>query len=215
MFQKRSEESKPMRWKKWDYSNGGYYFVTLCTKDREEFFGEIRNGIMGLNELGITANQCWLDIPRHFDGVELDEYVVMPNHVHGVIGIDGVIVDAGCEKNGGLSVGDADHVNNGGITVGDADLRPLRNKTKHPKNLRPTENQTDRSKMVLSKIIHGFKSTVTRIIQKQFPDFNFAWQRSYHDRIIRNEKELNAIRRYIINNPIHWELDRNNPGYFF
>jgi REP element-mobilizing transposase RayT len=163
----------------------------------QEFFGEVRNGIMGLNELGIVANQCWLDIPRHFVGVELDEYVVMPNHVHGVIAIQSSNVGGRHANDNNISVGDR-HANDNNISVGDRHACPLR---------------LNRNTQIIPNIIGSFKSTVTRIIRKQYPDFNFAWQRSYHDRIIRNEKELNAIRRYIINNPIHWELDRNNPDY--
>jgi putative transposase len=76
---------KSARHSYWDYSSNGYYFVTICTKNREEFFGEIKNGIMGLNETGCMVAEFWKDIPNHFDNVFLDEWTVMPNHVHGVI----------------------------------------------------------------------------------------------------------------------------------
>lgn len=69
----------------WDYSSDGEYFVTICTKNRKEYFGEIRNGIMGLNEMGCIVNKFWVNTLNHFDNIELGEYVIMPNHIHGII----------------------------------------------------------------------------------------------------------------------------------
>ncbi len=69
----------------WDYSNNGYYFITICTKERNHYFGEIINNEMNLSEIGLIVHKYWFEIPRHFSFVELDEYVVMPNHVHGII----------------------------------------------------------------------------------------------------------------------------------
>jgi putative transposase len=72
----------------WDYSCNGYYFVTLCIKNREYIFGEIENGVMFLSDLGKTAEQCWRDIPDHFPFAKPDSYVIMPNHMHGIVIID-------------------------------------------------------------------------------------------------------------------------------
>lgn len=69
----------------YDYSLPGYYYVTICTKDREHFFGEIQNGMMCLNDTGQIAYQCWIDIQKHFPHIELDAFIIMPNHVHGII----------------------------------------------------------------------------------------------------------------------------------
>ncbi|MBU1017556.1 glucose-6-phosphate dehydrogenase [Patescibacteria group bacterium] len=71
-----------------DYSSEGSYFVTICTKDREDFFGKICNEIMSLNEIGCMTAQYWQEIPNHFKNVKLDSWVVMPNHLHGVIRIN-------------------------------------------------------------------------------------------------------------------------------
>ena len=79
---------KSTRLRFWDYSSDGFYFVTICTKDREYFFGEIKNGIMGLNEIGCMVTKFWREIPNHFDNVILNEFVVMPNHVHGILEIN-------------------------------------------------------------------------------------------------------------------------------
>jgi REP element-mobilizing transposase RayT len=105
-----------------------------------------------------------LDIPKHFLNVELGEFIVMPNHLHGIINI-----------------------------VGDADLRPLQ----------------DRSKMSLSKIIHGFKSSVSRSVNRIDSRINFAWQRSFYDHVIRADESLVKISEYIIGNPGNWERDEN------
>ena len=73
------------RLQNWDYGSDAAYFVTICTQNREHYFGEIFNGVMQLSEIGEMANKFWLEIPNHFPFVELDEFVVMPNHVHGII----------------------------------------------------------------------------------------------------------------------------------
>lgn len=76
-----------MRLENFDYSQAGLYFVTICTKDRKCIFSEINHGIMMLNQIGIIANQCWCNIPNHYQNINLDAYVIMPNHIHGIIEI--------------------------------------------------------------------------------------------------------------------------------
>jgi len=102
---------KPNRLKNYDYSRAGWYFVTICTQKRVDYLGSIINGKMALNRYGEIAQQYWLEIPQHFDIVELDEFVVMPNHVHGII----IIHDVG------------DVVGN---AVGNAYMRSLQARTK-------------------------------------------------------------------------------------
>jgi REP element-mobilizing transposase RayT len=72
----------------WDYGWNAAYFITICTKNRKHFFGEVHNGKMNLSEMGILANKFWFEIPEHFPFVNLDSFVVMPNHIHGIIVID-------------------------------------------------------------------------------------------------------------------------------
>ena len=79
---------KSTRLQNWDYGSNAVYFVTICSQDREHYFGEITNGIMQLSEIGYLANKYWSEIPEHFPFVELDEFVIMPNHVHGIIVIN-------------------------------------------------------------------------------------------------------------------------------
>jgi len=173
MFQ-RSKERKPNRLKDFDYSQNGEYFITVCVDDMKECLGEVKNREMILNKFGEIVKKCWLEITQHFKEVELDEFQIMPNHIHGIINIYS-------EKN------------NNNI-VGDAHVRPLQ----------------DRTKMYLSKVIHGFKSASSKLIhQSGFKDFK--WERSFYDHIIETEKELDQIRDYIISNPSKWDEDRNNP----
>lgn len=73
------------RLKEWDYSSNGYYFVTICVRNRECVFGYVNNGEMTLSEIGSVAEKCWLEIPGHFTFVKLDGHVNMPNHVHGIV----------------------------------------------------------------------------------------------------------------------------------
>ena len=84
----RSAERKRLRLSGYDYSTDGYYFVTICTQNSECFFGGIKNGITGLNEIGEIVTGCMQDIPNHFCDVKLSEWIVMPNHVHGVVVIE-------------------------------------------------------------------------------------------------------------------------------
>ncbi|MFQ6678696.1 MAG: transposase [Fidelibacterota bacterium] len=170
---KRSLERKHNRLPDYNYSNPGYYFITICTKNKIPFFASIKDHIINLNSLGKIAHECWTAIPNHFGHVSLDEFVIMPNHIHGIIAIKPSII----------------------TNVGDADLLPL--------------HGVNRSKMLIPKIIHGFKSTVTRKIHKQFPTSEFVWQRSYYDHIIRDNNGLEKIRLYIKSNPEHWLNDKN------
>jgi len=78
-------QRKPNRLKNYDYSSSGYYFVTICTKNRQEYFGDIIDNKIILNKYGKIAKQCWSNIPKHYANVEIDEFTIMPNHVHGIV----------------------------------------------------------------------------------------------------------------------------------
>ncbi len=79
---------KSIRLQNWDYSSNGAYYITICTKNRECLFGNIVAGKMTLNDLGEIVNQCWFDLPNHYGNCKLDEFVIMPDHIHGIIIID-------------------------------------------------------------------------------------------------------------------------------
>lgn len=85
---KNKYRSGSIRLKNWDYSNDACYFVTICTKNKENFFGEIVNKEMILSSIGKIAYQNWLEIPNHFENIEIDEFIIMSNHIHGIIFIN-------------------------------------------------------------------------------------------------------------------------------
>ena len=151
--------------------------MTICTRNHARYFGEVLDGRMRLNVTGMIAQECWLAIPGHFPNSDINEFIVMPNHIHGI-----------------LIIGGDDYSGR------DAYMRPLQSKRQN----------VDRSKMYLSKIIQGFKSSVTRKVRKRRDGHAFGWQRSFYDHVIRNEENLNRIREYIRNNPLKWAFDRYN-----
>ena len=181
-----------MRLKDYDCSQDGYYFVTICVRNKTEYFGEIINGKMILNEIGEIAKKQWLWLVEQYDYVKLDEWIVMLNHLHGILIIENSTTGVG-------RVG-ADRVAGAGR---DLPLRPQRQ----------CEQQTRKIKS-LSELIGAFKTISSKLIHQQGLS-EFQWQRNYYDHIIRNEKELDKIRKYIFENPLKWELDKNNPENLF
>ena len=175
-------ERKRTRLKNYDYSQGGYYFVTVCTEKREEWFGKIEDGEMCFSKFGKVAKDFWAEIPLHFQHIRIDEFSVMPNHVHGILIIEEDLV---------------------GNLVGNAYMRS------HKRNAFMHSLQ-DKTKMLLSKIIQQYKSSVTRKINSMQNDFKFEWQKSFYDHIIRSKKSLENIRKYTHSNPLKWELDIEN-----
>ncbi len=172
------------RLKYWDYSSTGWYFITICTFQKRYYFGNIVDGKMELSEIGKIAKKYWHEIPKHFQNTKLDEFVIMPNHLHEIIVIENKINKI---------------INNV--------------ETRHGVSLQKNENNFNQfSKMVknsISSIINQFKSSVKRYANKnQIP---FHWQPRFYDHIIRNEKLLNKIRQYIKINPLKWEDDEENP----
>jgi putative transposase len=173
----------PARLAGWDYGSHGLYFVTICTKDKVRYFGDIINvetqNLVSLTELnhiqnlgspslrateiGEVAKDCWAKIPEHFPHVELDEFVVMPDHVHGILFIN------------------------------------------QPDKTDWQINQFGAQSRNLASVIRGFKVGVKKYATLN--QIDFAWQPKYHDRIIRNEKEYLNIKQYICNNPEQWLLN--------
>jgi REP element-mobilizing transposase RayT len=154
---------RSIRLQGFDYSSAGAYFVTICTHERAHVFGEIQNNEMILNENGNICMNVWDEIREYSDNVETDEFIVMPNHVHGIIWITGAINPKGAI------------------------------------NRAPTI-------MGLGEIVRSYKARVTRQIRSAGSTYG-VWQRNYHERIIRNEHELDAVQQYIRNNPSKWEFD--------
>lgn len=182
------------RIKGYDYSQPGSYFITLCAHNRDCWFGKVIDGTIQLSPMGKVASDCWWQIPRHFPNVVLDEFVVMPNHLHGIITIahNPVRTDPGR-----------------GLITG----RGLINQTPTTTN---DENSNDEwilmrnPKRILGKIIRHYKASASKLIRGG-GHFHFQWQRNYYEHIIRNEIDLNKIRQYIVENPVKWSEDAENP----
>lgn len=177
------------RLQNWNYGSPGLYFVTVCTKNREHYFGEIQNGEMMLNELGHFVHSEWEKSPaiRRDMNLELGEFVVMPNHFHGI-----------------LIIGENEfNKPDGGITVADVDTRCI---VSLPPNAQSTPNKFGPQSKNLGSVMRGFKSSVTTHSKKI--NIEFGWQSRYHDHIIRSQEEYIRISNYIINNPANWKDDK-------
>lgn len=180
----------------YDYTQAGRYFITIVTHERACLFGEVVNGAMRLNAWGEIVRAEWFQtaVVRPYVVLDPDEFVVMPNHVHGIIWIVG-------DDGGGV----------GGGCRGAAPLRPYDgdgNPPQRPGGVIPN-NVVAGS---LGAIVRAYKSAVAKRINalRGTPGAP-VWQRNYHEHIIRNEEEWQRIWRYIQHNPARWEADRENP----
>jgi len=187
------------RLKDWDYSVGSY-FVTICIKDRINYFGDVKNGEMELSQIGEIAKECWARIPAHFPSVALDEYIVMPNHVHGILFLDAENYNDTIDRRRD-AINRVSTSRNNAITA-----TPALNNAKYGG---VTGNFNPMNKNSLAKIIRWYKGRTTFEIHKS--NLDFQWQPRYHDNIIRDEISLQKIREYIVNNPALWETDAENP----
>jgi putative transposase len=149
------------------------YFVTVCAAGHKCWFGHITGETMQMNNIGRMVERCWREIPAHFPSVALDEFIVMPNHLHGVL-----------------------------VIVGANDYSPL-----PPNDVGTRPRGTTRT---IGSIIRGFKIGVTKWMRENAGPRD-VWQRNYFEHVIRNETSLNRIRRYIVENPMRWAFDRENP----
>jgi putative transposase len=179
-YEPERHHRRSIRLKGYDYRQAGAYFITLVTQNRACLFGEVVDGEMRLNAYGEIVRDCWLSIPEHFPRVLLDAFVVMPNHVHGII----VLSDtrAAGTRRGALQ--------------------------------QPPETEQFSKPVAgsIPTIVRSFKSAVTkRINEHRGAPGTPVWQRNYHEHIIRNEDDFEAIRHYILTNPLHWHQDHENP----
>ncbi len=183
MEARKRHQRRSVRWVGHDYAQAGAYFVTICTHGHVCLFGRVVDGAMELNAAGRAVQRCWCGIPAHFSQVELDAFVVMPNHVHGVL----IIV--------GADHGECVGANDPGAND-DSPLPPAR-------LARGTSN-------TLGSIVRGFKIGVTRWMRRNTA-VRDVWQRSYYEHVIRDQRALQRIRRYIGENPATWAHDEENP----
>ncbi len=186
---------RSIRLRDYDYSSAGAYFVTIRTENREGLFGNVTDGDMRLNNFGVVVAECWRALPTHFPAVELDEFVVMPNHFHGIFVLDTIV--------------GAQHAAPGITTPG-----PICSVQKGAQHAAPlqTSGHTNVMSGSLGAIVRSFKSAASKRINEIRNDPGSpVWQRNYYERIIRNDHELERIREYIVNNPLQWTDDSDNP----
>src|SRR5829696_2674950 len=174
---KHHRERKPMRLPQYDYSMPGAYFITACTKDREFLFE--------MDDAKRAVESSWNSVVDIFANIELGEFVVMPNHIHGIVWITG---EGSYRIHPGTWKHDAIH------RVGQLPD--------------PTKIKFE----TLSNIVGAFKTTAATRVNKLRGIVGVpVWQKSFYDRIVRNNHELNCIQEYIRYNPVKWDEDRENP----
>ena len=222
----------------WDYANNGNYFITICTQNRHHFFGTIQNQEMQLSEIGKLAVQFWLEIPNHFPFIELGNFVVMPNHVHGILIINHSVETRFIASN---------ENNNETRCIASNNNEPRfiasNENNNAPRYIAPNENNNEPLCIAPNDINNNKNNNETRLIaslQGNIGGFsgnknpmindniskiirwykgrcsfecrkinpNFGWQTRFHDHIIRNAKSFDTIQNYIFENPLNWKNDK-------
>jgi REP element-mobilizing transposase RayT len=183
---------RSLRLKGYDYSGINAYFITICTQNRECLFGDAAKVKIRLNDAGVMVFGWWNELNRKFPAIETDSAIVMPNHFRGIINNVGATL---CGRPDDINRYD----NRGGYNA-DSD-------NGHPHRGAPT----------LGDIVGWFKTMTTNEYIRGVKQYKWRpfpgklWQRNYYEHIIKNEKEINAIREYILRNPYKWDVDTENP----
>jgi putative transposase len=222
---------KSLRSKVYNYSQPGAYFITVCTENRVCYLGNIVDGITISYPISDVIREIWQEIPGKFQGVGLDAFIIMPNHVHGIVVIKkecrDVIKQVHKDNNENAREGVIhrmyikDYIEDMEVSFINQTLTD--NFIKQNKagliNQAPTRNHTSQKpkdwnlvqdpKQTVGKIIIYFKAKTTNIVHNRFFP-GFQWQRNYYEHAVRSPRELNSIREYIINNPLKWALNREN-----
>ncbi len=188
------------RAKWWNYDNPGDYFITICTKNRKNLFGYIKDGEMILNEYGKIVSECWYDLPNHYDNIVLGEFQIMPNHIHCIVGVK--------ESKSESTKFESAPVETGFKPVCTAtDSNPICEMDSNTADINPNENPDSKIHGVF-EFMRALKSFSSRNINEVRNTKGISnWQERFHDHIIRDEAEYNRIKNYIINNPKKWDKD--------
>lgn len=188
-FDHKSHHRKSIRLRDYDYRQAGAYFITICTQDRECLFGEIVDDDVQLNNAGRIVKTIWQEIPIHYPQVELDEFVIMPNHFHAIFNIRPSEPGAGRKP------------------------APAFDQTFvcYKPTLAPSMAVASNAPTV-GQIMRRFKSMSAIAANKSLGRSSQPlWQRNYWERVVRDEKELHGLQEYIVNNPAKWKLDKLYP----
>ncbi len=169
----------------YNYSLSGFYFITICAFQKKCLFGKIKKDLnkenyFDENKIGAIVKKCWQEMPLHFSNIKLDAFVIMPNHIHGIIEIEDVCRGTACRAHQAQT---------------------------HEQFQKPTKNSIPtivRSyKSAVTKIANESGLTVGTACRAP----TNVWQRNYYEHIIRSEKSLDEIRQYVVNNIYKWEAD--------
>ena len=215
-------ENKSLRLKNYNYSNTGYYFITISIRGKNCSFGYIEAEKLILNGYGLLVEKYWKEIPLHFSNITLDEFIIMPDHIHGILIVqdtsaytpvpdrhDASVSTPVCDKHDtSASVPDrhaCQVLKPHACQVLKADACQVQGQGNE------TQTQQRRQNELLPVAIGAFKSKVTREINIINKSLNFRWKKSYYDHIIRNYKSLDRIRNYIKYN----YLKENRKDNFF
>jgi putative transposase len=225
-------QRRTIRWRGYDYANVGAYYLTICTQDRLHLFGRIVDGVMHPSPIGEWAQRCWVAIPEHMPHLDVGEFVVMPNHVHGIVVIRERLVGGVSDVRGvgprhdapGIGAGNVPGDPNNadettvydpgtGMPGGDSDTSHApshHTRARHDAPQRDPRKPPGIPRGALGQIVASYKSAVTRMAYRDglLPHGTPVWQRNYWDRVIRDDGEHERIAKYIRDNPMNWERDR-------
>jgi len=177
------------RLQNWDYAGEVAYYITIYTKDWAHYFGEIENRILIYSNVGVVADLIWYEIKNHAKELEVGQFVVMPNHIHGI-----------------LILHDNNELDNELPKVSAVETKHALSLQSEPKETIGQQRYQNQGKNSISSIIGSYKSAVTKQCNRL--GFEFAWQTRFHDHIIRNAQLFATIQNYITNNPLDWENDK-------
>jgi REP element-mobilizing transposase RayT len=170
-----------LRLEGYDYSQSGFYFITICTQDRKQIFGEIKENEMQLNKYGLIATNTWNELHQYYDNIQLDEFIVMPNHIHGIV----IINDVGAT-----------------LAVARKYLHIQKNRAGvNPVPTLAVGNIVGAYKSMVAK-------QCLEIYKNEHQQMGKLWQRGYYDHIIRDNESFQNIINYIKNNPMNWGKDK-------
>jgi putative transposase len=210
-FHPERHHRRSIRLKGYDYRQAGAYFVTICTQDRAFLFGQVVHDEMQLNDAGKMVYDVWNDLPAFYPSVQTDAFIVMPNHIHGIIILVGA--DPRVCPNADPRVCPAQpSVGVGPRACPDSGPRACPGQPQElgqPQEVAPT--------LGLPDVVHRFKTMTTKRYADGVKRLGWEpfrgrlWQRNYYEHIIRNEESLDRIREYILTSPMRWVLDRKNP----
>lgn len=195
------------RLQNWDYGSNGAYFITICTHKMQPFFGHISNNEMHLNALGQIAHNTWESIPNQFPYIELGNFTVMPNHMHGILIINKLNIPIPVETRFIASNNDENNKNGNAIFDDNRNAETRLNASLQEKGgfageMNPMLQEN------ISRIIRWYKGRCSFEMRKIHADFN--WHSRFHDHIIRDSKSFENIQNYIANNPSEWNEDKFN-----